>query len=233
MGLCDNKTNVLLVVVNSITVVVGVLITICGILGIMKQSDVNEYSGGYNIELVCYGVLITGIIIIVVGLLGWYAGYSGNATIAKTYVLLIILITLLQLAFCIIEYLKRDSINEEVEVFMNATFNGTAYADMDAARQQSVDFIQSSLECCGLESAVEWGAALPASCCADANATVACTAGDAWSAGCRDEAQAFVESGIMTSVVILAIGFLLEFLCIFAGCYIAKAVGSGYSSVGS
>jgi len=231
MGFCDKKVNALLLVVNTVTIVVGLLVTVCGILGIMKQSDVNEYSGGYNIELICYGVLITGIIIIVVGLFGWYAGYSGNQTIAKTYVFLIIIITLLQLTFCVIEYLKRGSIDGEVESFMNATFNGTAYNDMDDARKQSVDFIQTSLECCGLENGGEWGAALPASCCAGANATIACTADASWSAGCRAEAQAFVEAGIMTSVVILAIGFFLEFLCIFAGCYIVKTVSGGYDKV--
>ena len=84
---------------------------------------------------------------------------------------------------------------------------------------------------CRLEDASEWGAALPASCCAGSNATIACTADAAWSLGCRAEAQAVAEAGVMTSVVILAIGFLLEFLCIFAGCYIVKSVSGGYDKV--
>ena len=46
MGYCDNKANTLLLVVNTITIVVGLLITVAGILGIMKQSDLSEYSGG-------------------------------------------------------------------------------------------------------------------------------------------------------------------------------------------
>ena len=46
MGMCDNKTNLLLMIVNGLTVLVGLLVTICGVLGILNQSSISQYSGG-------------------------------------------------------------------------------------------------------------------------------------------------------------------------------------------
>jgi len=47
------------------------------------------------------------------------------------------------------EYLQKGDVGEEVESYMNQTFNGTAYNDMTNATQQIVDLIQEKLECCG------------------------------------------------------------------------------------
>ena len=47
MGMCDNKTNLLLMLVNGVTVLVGILVTICGVLGILNQASIQEYSGGF------------------------------------------------------------------------------------------------------------------------------------------------------------------------------------------
>ena len=45
--MCDNKTNLLLMLVNGVTVLVGILVTICGVLGILNQASIQEYSGGF------------------------------------------------------------------------------------------------------------------------------------------------------------------------------------------
>jgi len=243
MGLCDTKANIVLMVINSITVLVGVLVIVCGVMGICKQGKLDDYTGGVDIEFICYGVLVTGVVILIVGLIGWYAGFSGNLTIAKTYVVLIIIITLLQLAFCVVEYLKRGSISMEVEGYMNETFNGTVYTDLPPMQQDVVDLIQTNLECCGLESFNDWTGPLPASCCSNstmnANGTMngngttpsafslepfVCNGASAYEAGCRAEGQAFASSALMLSVIILAVGFLLEFICIFAGFWVTRQV---------
>jgi len=46
MGLCDTKANIVLMVINSITVFVGILVIICGVLGIIKQGKIDDYTGG-------------------------------------------------------------------------------------------------------------------------------------------------------------------------------------------
>ena len=46
-------------------------------------------------------------------------------------------------------FLKKEDIIEEVEGYMNKTFNGTAYNDMTNSTKQIVDLIQDNLECCG------------------------------------------------------------------------------------
>lgn len=228
MGMCDNKANILLLIINTITVFVGILVIVTGVMGLMNQDSLNNYTGGANTELVCYGVLVTGVIILVVGLIGWYAGFSSNLAIAKAYVFLIILITVLQLAFCIVEFLQRSSISSEVDSYMNETFNGTAYNDLSPIQKDVVDVIQTSLECCGLESSADWEGALPDSCCSNSttNSTIpfVCNADLAYEPGCRAEAHAFASSAIMFAVIILAIGFFLEFVCIFAGIWVTKNV---------
>lgn len=228
MGMCDSKANMLLLIINTITIIVGVLVLITGVMGLLNQGALNDYTGGQNTELICYGILVTGVIILVVGLIGWYAGFTSNLAIAKAYVFLIILITVLQLIFCIVEFLQRTSISSEVDSYMNETFNGTVYADLPPMQRDVVDLIQGNLECCGLESPADWEGALPESCCSNSttNSTIPfeCNVDSAFDAGCRAEAQAFAESVIMMAVIILAIGFFLEFVCIFAGIWVTKHV---------
>ncbi|XP_063676987.1 23 kDa integral membrane protein-like [Bolinopsis microptera] len=228
MGMCDNKTNLLLMVVNGVTVLVGILVTICGVLGILNQATIQEYSGGYNIELVMYGVVITGVIILLVGAVGWYAGLTSSIKVCRIYCALILIIILLQAAFAVVEYLQKGDVVEEVESYMNQTFNGTAYNDMTNATQQIVDLIQEKLECCGLENSTDWKGDLPASCCSsdpNSNSTevlVKCTTETAYAAGCRDEALAFADKAVMFTFYILCIGFFLEIMCIFAACWVAR-----------
>jgi len=236
MGFCDSTANRLLMFINAVTVLVGLVILIFGILGMLQQGEVQEYTGGQDLSLVCIGVLVVGVIILVVGIIGWVAGFKGNATLAKGYVLLILLIVILQLAFCLIGYFKRGSLKNAADNYLNATFNATAYNSLAPADQEIVDLIQTKLECCGLSGS--WAGDLPASCCpsfnatanATANATVsttaaaACSADTAFQTGCVEAAEGFVVGHIMIIVIVLAVGFVLELLCMAAGCYIAKEV---------
>ena len=136
-------------------------------------------------------------IILIVGAIGWYAGFTSNIKVCKVYCVLIIIIVALQAAFAALgmceqlfqtnnklsrfstfytgfstnsrhfkyrfqsssktnlqnfpnaEFLKKDDALEEVESYMNSTFNGTAYNDMSNSTQKVVDLIQETLECCG------------------------------------------------------------------------------------
>ena len=56
----------------------------------------------YNIELVCYGVIITGVIILLVGAVGWYAGLTSSIRVCRIYCVLILIIILLQAAFAVV-----------------------------------------------------------------------------------------------------------------------------------
>merc|ERR1712224_1109409 len=107
----------------------------------------------------------TGVVILIVGAVGWYAGFTSNIKVCKVYCLLIIIIVALQAVFTVLEFLKKDDVLEEVESYMNATFNGTSYDDMSNSTQKVVDLIQETLECCGLDNATDWTGDLPASCC--------------------------------------------------------------------
>ncbi|KAL5264288.1 hypothetical protein ACHWQZ_G005403 [Mnemiopsis leidyi] len=233
MGVCDNKTNAILMLVNALTVLVGILVTLCGVLGILKQDTLSDYSGGYNIEMICYGILITGIIILIVGAIGWYAGFTSNIKVCRVYCVLIIIIVALQAAFAVMEFLKKGDVLEEVESYMNATFNETAYDDMSNSTQKVVDLIQETLECCGLNNATDWTGQLPASCCetpdsnsTDSNSTepvdFKCTVDIAYDDGCKGEAMEFADKAILFTFYILVIGFFIEFMCIFAACWVVR-----------
>lgn len=224
MGFRGEKTgSYVLIAVNTITILVGILVCVAGVMGILNQGKINEYSGGYDLELVCYGVLITGVIIIIVGAFGWFAGFNGSILVGKVYVILIIIIAVLQLVFFVVEFLKKDEITSEIEGYMNKTMNGTAYDDMTPAEQDIINVIQTQLECCGLENGDDtWGSTLPASCCESSDnstSTADCTTDNAFSDGCRDAATGFASNAIQFSVFILIAGFVLEFICVFAALF--------------
>ena len=50
----------------------------------------------------CFAVLATGVVIILVGMLGWYAGFSGNVKICYVYVCLLLMIVILQAVFAVL-----------------------------------------------------------------------------------------------------------------------------------
>ena len=56
----------------------------------------------YNLELICYGVLVTGVIILIVGAIGWYAGFTSNIKVCRVYCVLIVIIVILQAVFAIV-----------------------------------------------------------------------------------------------------------------------------------
>ena len=51
-----------------------------------------------------------------------------------------------------------------------------------------------------------------------------------WGVGCVEKAEGFMNKHIMFIIIVLAIGFVLELVCMAAGCYIAREV-RGYKRV--
>ena len=83
---------------------------------------------------------------------------------------------------------------------------------------------------------------VPASCCdfdeddgnstaTLANSTVTCTLDTAYPVGCLGKAVNVGEKVVMFSFYILLIGFVIEFICIFAACYVAREA-KRYTKIG-
>ena len=76
-----------------------------------------------------------------------------------------------------------------------------------------------------LDNSTDWKGSLPASCCpSSSNSTdpVKCTTENAYKAGCRVEATSFAEKAVMFTFYILVVGFVVEFVCIFAAVWVAR-----------
>ena len=84
-----------------------------------------------------------------------------------------------------------------------------------------------------LNNATDWTGDIPASCCdfSDSNSTasnstetVKCTLDLAYTDGCKGEALDFADKAILFTFYILVIGFFIEFMCIFAACWVVREV---------
>ncbi|XP_065646391.1 CD151 antigen-like [Hydra vulgaris] len=136
------------------TAVLGV-----GIYSRIKAKDWSSILGNDGYVLSVANLLIaSGAVVMVIGFLGCCGAIKENKTMLASYVILLSLIFLMEIAAGIYAYVKKDKVlisvatnikNSVIKEYGGSTFVQKGFTD-------SVDYIQKQLKCCGAETPMDW-----------------------------------------------------------------------------
>lgn len=164
-----------------------------------------KLSADYNQQMPLL-FIITGIVVVVVAVLACISTAKGQSALLYIFGILLVLVFLVELTAGIMGYVYIHQVKDGIGKGMNASM--IHYGDGNMP-DETVDFVQDKLKCCGLSGAEDWSQTkyfesnnhFPKSCCATTNVT------------CNDENLTLYAEGCYSKIV----GFLDTNLSAIAG----------------
>jgi len=191
---CGEFIRIILFVLNFIFWAAGGVILGVGIYVKVQLEQLKDVAVSHDtLNTSALFLISLGCIVFVVGLLGCCGSLTQNRCMLLLYFSLVTLIFIGEIALAIAVYANKDtvttSIKDQFKDCMGKYTNETEQICKD-----TIDSLQSVLQCCGINNASEWKkynmTEPPKSCCQDEDA---CTYADAYQEGCYTTINDFVN----------------------------------------
>lgn len=181
-------------------------------------------------------IIGVGVVIFFIAFFGCCGAWKENYCMVTTFSILLSLIILAEIAAAILGYVYRNKVSVVVQDSLTDMINN--YKNSSAEFRDTVDKMQESWKCCGVNSSVDWayfgtdGKTVPDSCCL--NVTKNCGKGSMTDAskvyqkGCHDVLVTFLKDNIQWVIVAAIVIALLQILGIVFSCLLMRGIRSGY-----
>ncbi|KAM7300900.1 tetraspanin-6 [Ixodes scapularis] len=209
-AVCINFMKLLLMTFNVIFGVMGMVLLILGVWMNASLYHFLRLSADYNQHMPLV-FIVTGIVVVVVSILACIGTAKGQSAILYIFGVVLILVFLAELTAGIVGYVYIRQVKEGIGRGMNSSMVHYGAGGMS---DETVDFVQNNLGCCGLMSAEDWLATeyykgsqhFPKSCCSAPN--VACTAENLTlrAEGCYSKVMRFLDTNL-SAIAGGAVGF--------------------------
>ncbi|KAG0424944.1 hypothetical protein HPB47_027869 [Ixodes persulcatus] len=183
------------------------------ILGVWMNASLYHFlrlSADYNQHMPLV-FIVTGIVVVVVSILACIGTAKGQSAMLYIFGVVLILVFLAELTAGIVGYVYIRQVKEGIGRGMNSSM---VHYGAGGLSDETVDFVQNNLGCCGLMSAEDWLATeyyrgshhFPKSCCSAPN--VACTAENLTlrAEGCYSKVMRFLDTNL-SAIAGGAVGF--------------------------
>lgn len=229
-----------LFVVNFIVFGVGLATVILASIILSKNSVYGDLlvSGTFTLPTI---VLIAGLCILLLGFLGCCGALKENSCMLQTYAAIVLLMLIAEVVLGILVLVYRSEAEEYITKGMTKTFNQYGNSS-DEALTKSLDALQHSLECCGVDGYTDWGnftfgkgtGNVAEGCCKEM--VEGCNAGMAlvpeeeamktiYTKGCYDRIKEDLQGvTVALGVTTIILGFI-QLLSISCACGLAKQSG--------
>jgi CD63 antigen len=201
----------LLFVFNLLCALGGVAILGVGIAFLLRIGDIEKIFEDWNVQVVPILFIVIGSIIFIIAFFGCCGAIKESHCMTVTYSTFLMVMLLAQIVLAIVVFVYIGDLQEAVRPVLQRMW------DQKQTNLQVWDGIQNTLQCCGLNTAAEWGTAIPPSCCADGGST--CSVINAFNVGCSSAVNDFIKtSGNIIGAVALGVAGIELIGFIFACC---------------
>ncbi|XP_025994109.1 CD82 antigen [Solenopsis invicta] len=153
--ICYNFSKYTLAAMSLVFLIISVtVITLVACMLSDKTYLVSIAEEGNNYEAGLYILLCTGILMLIVSVLGWCSAFKHSRYCLATFCSIMLVIVVAQVAFAGWLYAHKDRLDELVRSSVINTVKDE-YGEIQC-RTQIMDTIQSTLECCGANGPADW-----------------------------------------------------------------------------
>jgi len=213
----------MLVVINLMFLLTSVLLITVGTTIQTIYGDFSQFLDSHFMSIPSLLVAV-GVIMLIVAVFGVAGAFKESTMLTNIYACLLSLVFILEISAAIAGFVLQTQVREMLIRTMNQSI--TAYNTYESAAV-SVDFMQRSLECCGVEGPNDWYGILPAenmetpsvlvpeSCCGD---LVDSTCEDYFLDGCLNRMHFIIGQSAMmiaTGATTFAFVQILGVICAF------------------
>lgn len=180
-------------------------------------------------------IVVLGVIIFFTSFFGCCGAWRESYCMVTTFVILLSLIFLVEVAAAIAGYVFKDKVHGLVEEGMKEAMR--RYGE-DSALRAAMDTFQREFSCCGVDNFTDWGSlepfssngSVPTSCCRreGPGCNLRPSPATVFDRGCLPSLEAWLKKNILVlAAVALGIAFL-EILGIVFSCCLMRGIRSGY-----
>lgn len=220
-----------MVVFNFVFLVCGIAMLAIGLMDISNFNSLKSIIQG--LSGVNLAFIVAGVVVCVISFLGCCGALKENSCMVSTFMALLVLILIFEIAVGILAFQKRDKIEELVTKEAKKSLNHTD----ESLVAKAWDDIQISFKCCGAESPKDYsdmGKSYPESCCKVPVAKDAkCDENSKGfsNRGCVPEMKNFLKGHFLSiGVTAIVIGFI-EVVGIIFACCLRSAINEKYETV--
>lgn len=152
-AVCINLMKLLLMTFNIIFGVTGLVLLILGVWMNVSLYHVLKLSADYNRHMPLL-FIATGLLVLLVAVLACVATAKGQSALLYIFGSLLVLVFVAELTAGIVGYVYIRQVREGIGRGMNASISH--YTGGRGMADETVDFVQDKLSCCGLNSPDDW-----------------------------------------------------------------------------
>jgi len=213
MGCGMSMVKYILFVFNLLCALGGIAILAVGVAFFLRIGDIEKVFEDWNVQVVPILFIVIGSIIFIIAFFGCCGAIKESHCMTVTYSTFLMIMLIAQIVLAIVVFVYIGDIQEATRPVLARLWDNRN----NQGNAQIWDNIQTTLQCCGLNSASEWILLVPTSCCA--SGTTACTAINAFSTGCNTALNDFIAtSGNIIGAVALGVAGIELIGFIFACC---------------
>jgi len=215
---CESLAKGIIILFNIVFCITGLfLIGVGAYVQIAAESYLDFLGVSYvNTPII---LIVVGVIIFVIAFLGCCGASKENKCMLYTYSTLLTLILLVEIGVGIAAFVLKAELKPEVQKNMKEAQMNYGKEDYEGVTK-SWDYLQQNLECCGVDSAADWGNSIPDSCCVEkVDGCGADSNQDKFVDGCLTKFEKhFIDNIHIVGGVALAFAFIQLLGAIFACC---------------
>jgi len=212
MGCGMSMVKYILFVFNLLCALGGIAILAVGVAFFLRVGDIEKVFENWNVQVVPILFMIIGAIIFIVAFFGCCGAIKESHCMTVTYSTFLMVMLIAQIVLAIIVFVYIGDLQEATRPVIRQLWGRHG----EPAGRQIWDGIQQTLQCCGLNNALEWGIDVPNSCCANGGS---CSAATAFPVGCESALFDFIAtSGNIIGAVALGVAGIELIGFIFACC---------------
>lgn len=214
---CGHSTiKYLLFIFNLLCSLCGIALIVVGAISLVRLDEIREITDEYNIVVPSILMIVFGSVVFIIAFFGCCGAIRESYCMTSTYSFFLILLVIAQIVIAVLVFVFIG----DVTVAMKKAFERVFQNRENPINRDLIDAIQSSLECCGKTSVLDYGGFFPQSCCAYGTAP-ACAP---FARGCTGRMGEFLDTaGNVVAWVSLGVA-AVELIGLISACCLANAI---------
>ena len=158
-------------------------------------------------------IIVIALVLVALGFLGIIGGVIGNKAMLSIFSCVLVLVMVAQIAVGVLAVVFRTEVITHVSTGL--VVNIERYNTSDTVKD-TIDFIQTNLQCCGVTNITDWNDMIPDSCCLNQD----CETNEPFMTGCLTKIEATIIQSSAIVIVVAVLLALIETLGIVFACIV-------------
>eukprot|EP00800_Vazella_pourtalesii_P003083 TRINITY_DN13078_c0_g1_i1.p1 TRINITY_DN13078_c0_g1~~TRINITY_DN13078_c0_g1_i1.p1 ORF type:complete len:221 (+),score=46.06 TRINITY_DN13078_c0_g1_i1:39-701(+) len=168
-------------------------------------NDLNSLTEGSNLVYTLVPlivIIVIALVLVVLGFLGIIGGVIGNKAMLSIFSCVLVIVMVAQIAVGVLAVVFRTEVINHLSTGLMV--NIERYNTSNTVKD-TIDFLQTNLQCCGVTNITDWNDAIPDSCCLNKD----CETNEPFMTGCLTKIE---DTIIQSSAIVIVVAVLLALI---------------------